>query len=163
MVQRQSDGCSRKSAMKSVLRSVLGIVLGILAAFIFFVAAEFAAFKVSPLPPDLDWNDGEAVSEAMKNVSTGAMLLVVLGYTFGTFAGAWVAAKVAGRTRVAHGMVIGVLFLLAFIGDLWTWPHPCGSRLRVWRSSCPQPTPAPNWLLVEERNPGGTAINSQQS
>jgi hypothetical protein len=38
--------------------------------------------------------------------------------------GAWVAGKLAGRTQLMHGLIVGALFLLAAISTMLMLPHP---------------------------------------
>ena len=60
----------------------------------------------------------------LKVIPTGALLTVRLAWAVGTFAGAWLAARLAPAAKRSHGMAIGALFLLFTAGNLAAFPHP---------------------------------------
>jgi hypothetical protein len=110
--------------MKSILRSVLAVLLGAVAGGVLIMAVEMLGATIYPLPPGVDPSDSEAVRKAMAGVPAGALLLVLLGWILGTFAGAWIAARLALKSPMRHGLVLGVLFLAAGIKNMLDFPHP---------------------------------------
>ena len=110
--------------MRSILRSVLAVLLGAVAGGVLIMAVEMLGATIYPLPPGVDPNDPESVKRAMAGVPVGALLLVLLGWILGTFAGAWIAARLAPRSPLGHGLVLGVLFLAAGIMNMLEFPHP---------------------------------------
>ena len=110
------------------VRSVLAVVVGLIAGFWLIVAGERLGNRVYPPPPWLDVNKPESIAEAMKVIPSGALALVLLSWAVGTFIGAGIAARIAPAWKVGHGMIIGVLFLMASIGNMSMFPHP----LWVW-------------------------------
>jgi hypothetical protein len=60
----------------------------------------------------------------MAALPRAALLLVLVGWALGTFAGAYVAGRLARRVPIAHGLVVGVLFLAAGVANMLMLPHP---------------------------------------
>jgi hypothetical protein len=76
------------------------------------------------LPTGLDWQDTAAVSAAFANAPLAAFLLALLAHAGGTFVGAAVAATIAGRAPLVHGLIVGVFFLAGGILNLRQIAHP---------------------------------------
>jgi uncharacterized protein YacL len=110
--------------MRLILRSVGAVLLGAIVAGVLIACLEFLGSKIFPLPPGTDPMDMEAVKAAMANVPVGALLLVLFGWFVGTAAGAWIAARVAGRAPMAHGLIVGALLLTGGIANMLMLPHP---------------------------------------
>jgi hypothetical protein len=84
------------------------------------------------------------------------MLLVLAAFASGTFAGGYLAARVAGRAPLLHAGIVAALFFLGSVMNLRTLPgHPTWfavvnlamfapiAWLAAWlaRPKSPQPTP----------------------
>ena len=110
--------------MKPILRSILAVLLGAIAAGFLILAVEMLGTRLFPFPPGTDVDNPDALRAAMSHIPTGALLLILFGWIVGTFAGAWVAARVAGRAPIGHGLVIGVLYLAAAVANMLAIPHP---------------------------------------
>jgi hypothetical protein len=109
-----------------MLRSVLGIIGGLMAGFWLILGVEKLGNRFYPPPPGLDLSKPEVVIEFMKShpTPTGLLVFVLLAWAVGTFVGAGIAARIAGVAKIRHGMVIGVLFLLASLNQMSMFPHP---------------------------------------
>jgi hypothetical protein len=144
----------------AIVRSFFAIVLGAVVAGILIAVIEAASSFVHPLPPGVDPNDRAALREAMANIPVGALVIVLLAWAVGTFAGAWLAARLARRASVLHGMIVGVLLLVAGVANLiilplWFWilgvavflpAAYLGARLAPRRDNQGRPAgPAPAW------------------
>jgi hypothetical protein len=105
-------------------RSTYVLLAGLVVGFLFVAGIEGVSSALHPAPPGLDMNDPVALASFMKTIPTGLMLLVLLAWAVGTFAGAWVAARLARRSKLTHGLVIGVVFLLAGVANMGMIPHP---------------------------------------
>lgn len=110
--------------MRSIGRSVLALLLGALLAGVLIMAVEFLGSTLYPLPAGMDPHDPESIKAAMAHLPIGSLLLVLLGWIVGTFAGAWLAARIADRAPIAHGLGLGALFLAAGIVNMLEIPHP---------------------------------------
>jgi hypothetical protein len=110
--------------MSSLLRSVMAVVVGCLAAFFHIGAIESLNYLIYPPPEGLDMAKPETLAAYMKVIPTGALLVVLLAWMVGTFAGSWITTRLAPVPKRNHGLVIGALFLLAAIGNMSAIPHP---------------------------------------
>jgi hypothetical protein len=119
--------------MNRMFRSLVAVVAGVVASFVIIAVVEFVSNRVFPTPPGTDLNNPQALRDAASRVPTGAMVLVMTGWGLGTFVGAWLAARISGWSPVAHGMMVGSLFILATIANLIMIPHPGW----VWAVSLP--------------------------
>jgi hypothetical protein len=105
-----------------MLRNVLGVVVGLIAGVIVMMLLEFASGLIHPQPEGFDWQDREAVEKFIKAAPLSATLLVLAAHALGTFAGAWVATKLAGSGTLTQAMIVGAFFLLGGIANLFMIP-----------------------------------------
>ena len=54
----------------------------------------------------------------------GAFVFVLAAWAIGSFGGSWLAARLAPRARLVHGLIVGVIFLVAGILNMLMIPHP---------------------------------------
>ncbi len=117
--------------MRSFLRSLAAVVGGFIVASLVMMIVEMINGRV--LYPDLGQaaagvTDREAIRALMAAAPVGALLVVIAGWALGGLAGGWTAARLAGRSAVAHGLVIGTMLTLAGVANnlmipppLWFW------------------------------------------
>jgi hypothetical protein len=110
--------------MVAILRSIAAVILGVVLGLIVIVAFEIVGQVVYPYPVDIDPKDQEALKAAFANAPPLALLPVLLGWIVGTFSAAALAALIAQRAPVVHGVIIGILFMLATVLNLTLLPHP---------------------------------------
>jgi MFS family permease len=114
----------RGAQWKAAGRSILAVLAGAIVAGVLIAAVEAVSSAVYPLPPGVDHHDYESLRQHVEQLPLGAFLFVLAAWAIGTFAGAWVAARLATRARFAHGLVVGALFLLAGVLSMLMIPHP---------------------------------------
>jgi hypothetical protein len=104
--------------------SVIPVWVGMVVAGLAITVIEFLGSKVYPPPLGMNPEDPASVRAAMALMPPGALLFVLLGWIVGTFAGAWVTARMAYRSPITHGLVLGALFLAGGIVNMLLLPHP---------------------------------------
>jgi hypothetical protein len=104
--------------------SVIPVWIGLLAAGLLIWATEFLGSKIYPLPAGVSPEDPASLRVAMASLPTGALILVLVGWILGSFAGAWITARRVERSPIGHGLALGALLLIAALWDLLTFPHP---------------------------------------
>lgn len=114
----------RGSRAKAIGRSVLAFLVGAVVAGVLIAVVEAVSSAVYPLPPGLDIHDREAMRQHVDTLPIGAFLFVLVAWAVGSFAGSWVAARLATRARLGHGLAVGALFLLAGVLTMLSIPHP---------------------------------------
>jgi hypothetical protein len=102
----------------------VALVLGVIVAVVLIQVVEMVMYVVYVRPLGVDLNDPEALKTIITSLPSGAFVLLLVGWAVGTFAGAFLAAWVARRARMVHGLVIGCLFLLGAITTMRAIPHP---------------------------------------
>lgn len=110
--------------MRGLGRSILAILVGVLVAGLMIAGIEWISAQLYPLPPGLDRGDPEAMREHVRQLPSTAFGLVVLAWAVGTFTGAFLAARIARRSPLLHGLTIGGLFLVAGAVNMLLLPHP---------------------------------------
>jgi hypothetical protein len=104
--------------MNPVLRSILAVIAGIIVGNILIFGVQMLSVFFYPTPPGLDPTDTEAMKEWIASLPPGALLFVLAAYAVGTFGGAWLAARLAGRAPVLHALFIAVFFFSASVVNL---------------------------------------------
>lgn len=105
------------------MRTVLAVIAGLVSGSIVVSICEWLSHRVYPLPP-LDLNDPVALRAAIATLPLAALILVVVGWTVGTYAGARVGVAVAVTRKARAAWWVGALFLLATAANLSMIPHP---------------------------------------
>jgi len=117
--------------MRSALRTIAAVILGFIVASIVMMILESINGRV--LHPDLakaaeGIKDRESMRALLASAPVTAFLVVLLGWILGGISGGWVAVRVAGRSSLRAGLVVGVLLTLAGIANnlmlpppLWFW------------------------------------------
>ena len=108
--------------MKPLLRSVLAVLLGWVVGSVAMMALHLLSGAIYGPAPRM--SDSAAFQEYIGNLPPSAFLFVLAAHAAGNLAGAWVAAKVAGRAPLVHGLVVGGVFLICGIVNLLQIPHP---------------------------------------
>ncbi len=103
---------------RSILAVVLGLVLQVLVTSAIHLVGGLL-WPSGPLPQTAaEW---EAL---MAKMPLEAKLFVILAHSMGALAGAALAARIARRAPVKHGMIVGALVMAAGLGNLLMIPHP---------------------------------------
>ena len=110
--------------MRAILRSVAGVFFGACLATGVIILVEQISGRMYPPPPGLNYSDTEAWKAFIASLPLGAFLMILLAWGLGTFAGAWICAKVAGRAKLAHGLVLATLLLCTGVSIMFETPHP---------------------------------------
>jgi hypothetical protein len=78
-----------------------------------------------PFPPGFDPGDRGALAARMRSAPSGALIMVLMSYIAGSFAGGLITALIAGTDKVKMAMITGLFFLVAGIANLVLMPgHP---------------------------------------
>jgi len=102
--------------MRAILRSALALFLGlVLGVFVIYAVKTIGHVFLA---------DSDATIAATSTIPVGVLLNVLVAWAVGIFAGTALAAWIAPRSPVVHGLIIGVLFLLTGIGIMVHHPHP---------------------------------------
>jgi hypothetical protein len=114
-----------------ILRSILGIVVGWFVSGVVIAAVQainFFLYKPAETGGDTAkmtaWmkavtEDPEKLAAWVKTLPFEAFLLVLISWQLGAFVGGWLSAKIAGRARLLHAGIIGLLVLAGTIYNFY--------------------------------------------
>jgi hypothetical protein len=98
-----------------MLKFIGATVLGMLAASVIMMAFEFTNSIFFPLPQGLNINDVNAVRAFAASLPWTAFILVLLGWTFGSFAGGFVASRFFHAKTFHPALAVAVVLTIAGI------------------------------------------------
>ena len=107
-----------------MLRSIIAVIAGLIAGSIVIYLIELAGHALYPPPELFDPMDREAAKEMMDAAPIGSLLMVILAYLVGSFAGGAVAALVPAKSRLSHSLATGLILMVFGIINLVLLPHP---------------------------------------
>ena len=115
-----------------VLRSVGAVVAGFVVASIVMMIVEALNGRV--FYPELakaaeGVTDRDVLRQLLATAPVGALLVVIVGWALGSTAGGWTAARLAGRSPVTHGLVLGALLTCAGVANNLMLPPPLWFRV----------------------------------
>jgi hypothetical protein len=138
-------------------RSILAVLGGLVIAAAVIFGLELLGHILFPHTLDVHGKDPEEVKKAIASLPVAVFLSVLVAWAGGNFAGGFVAAWVARRLQVVHGLLIGLALQGTAVFMMLTVPHPVwfwvasflacvplaylGSRLAPRPPAPPQPRP----------------------
>jgi hypothetical protein len=106
--------------MGKIWWGVLAVILGFVTFGVVVMIGAHVGHLFFPPPAGFDHHDPEAV----KALPMGTLVAVLVPWALGSFAGAWVAARLAPVAKLAFGLAIGLIGLLAAVAIMLMIPHP---------------------------------------
>ncbi len=113
--------------MLRFLRSVLSILAAFVVASVVMMLVELINGQF--LFPELAESakgvtDREQIREIFSKAPSTALIVVIVGWSLGSLAGGWVAAKLAATAKLQHALILGVLLTLAGVANNLMLPPP---------------------------------------
>jgi hypothetical protein len=105
-------------------RKILAVVAGVILAGLVVYGVQAIGHRVYPPPEGLNMKDMEAMKAYVATLPVGALLFVLVAYILGSFAGGWLAAKIARASQIPLALTVGGVQLLFGIMNLVVIPHP---------------------------------------
>jgi len=106
----------------NILRVIAGLVVGLALGVGIVAGGEMLNHMLWPPPAELQVTNPEAVRDYLASAPLAALLGLPLVWTIAAGAGAFAAAKIAGRAWA--GWVVGALLFAATMANLFLIPHP---------------------------------------
>lgn len=97
--------------MNPTLRNILAVLAGIILGSIVNMAILMISGYIIPSPNGVDVTTMEGLKSTMHLFAPKHFIFPFLAHALGTFAGAYVTAKVAATSKMKLALLIGVLFL----------------------------------------------------
>jgi hypothetical protein len=112
--------------MQPVARNFLSIIAGFVAGSAINLGLVTVGMSVVPPPEGMDVSSMESIRNNMKLLGPVNFVFPLLAHAIGTFAGAFVVAKLAASQQMIFAVGIGVVFLMGGIamilncgGPMW--------------------------------------------
>jgi hypothetical protein len=110
--------------MGAFLRSILAVIVGTVVAMLVVTGFDLLSHILFPLPAGVDPTNAAELMAIAGQIPLGAFAVIITGWGVGSFIGAWLAGRIAGRGPLLHGMIVTVLLLIAGVTNLLLIPHP---------------------------------------
>ena len=110
--------------MNSKIRNVLAIIVGLIAGSAVNMGLVMAGAQIIPLPAGVDVTDVESIKTHLHLFEFRHFVVPFLAHAMGTLVGAYVAVIIAASHKMMLGLVIGVLFLIFGIINVFMLPSP---------------------------------------
>ena len=105
-----------------MIRPFLGVTAGIVLALAVIRLVQGLGQRLVPPPAGLDPSDAAAFKAAVASVPAAVLVVVLVAYAVGTFAGAWLSARIAGGPFYAF--LVGGAMTLIGAKQVISTPHP---------------------------------------
>ena len=110
--------------MTPFVKSLLAVLAGIVVTFVLIATLEALGSWMYPPPKGMDISNPASIKALIDLLPTGALVMVLAAWLVGTFTGAFVAGRIAGRSPMWHGAIIAVFAMAAGLADMMMIPHP---------------------------------------
>ncbi len=105
-------------------RNILAVIAAFVVGGIFVVGLELLGQQIYPLPEGVDPNNLEQLKEYIKQAPVGALLLVLVAQSAGSFFGGVVTGWLGCSRLFQLGLIYGVLALVMAGINVYSIPHP---------------------------------------
>jgi hypothetical protein len=107
-----------------MLRSILGVLVGCFAGGIIAFLLEIPAMWIHPLPAGFNMSDAEALKSHAAKAPLAALSCVAIGWTAAPLVASFVAGVITRRAFLVHGSIVGLIFLVLNMVNVFSFPHP---------------------------------------
>ncbi len=107
-----------------MLRRATAVVIGLMVGVFLIALIQASSVVLYPPPPGADLSDKDVLRDYIQSRPMGALILVLVAYAAGSFAGAATAAAVGRDEPRRVAITVGSLLLIAGILNLLQQPHP---------------------------------------
>lgn len=106
-------------------RRLLAAIAGLLVALVVLAAVEAIDAALYPAPAGFDPANKAAVVARIAGLPVAALLMVLLGWALGTFAGGCVAIRLArDRAAARPALLVALAMLAASVAHMLAYAHP---------------------------------------
>lgn len=110
--------------MNPIIKNLLAVVAGIILGSVVNMGIIMISGSIIPPPDGADVTTTEGLKASMHLFEPKHFILPFLAHSFGTFAGAFLAALIAANHKMKFAMGIGIFFLAGGIASVFMLPSP---------------------------------------
>ncbi|HQT23249.1 MAG: hypothetical protein B7X86_09955 [Sphingobacteriales bacterium 17-39-43] len=110
--------------MNPIFKNIIAVIAGLLCGSLLNGGIIMISASVIPPPNGADVTTMEGLKASMHLFEPKHFLMPFLAHALGTFAGAFLAAKIAASQQMKFALLIGILFLAGGITNVFLLPSP---------------------------------------
>lgn len=107
-----------------MLKNILAVIAGVIAAVIVIFIVEAISNMLFPPASKIDMENPEEVRKMIENAPAGALIVVIIGWAIGSFAGGLVATIISNKNKSTYALIVGTLLMISGIINLMMFTHP---------------------------------------
>lgn len=107
-----------------MIRCVLAVLGGMVAGSIFNMAVVMLSWAIYPPPAGADMSDSATMGAYVQSLPVPALLLILVAHAGGAFVGGLIAARIARRSPLVLGGIVGGFFLIGGVVNALSIPAP---------------------------------------
>ena len=110
--------------MNSTTKNIVAVIVGLIVGGVVNLGIVKLGASIVPPPPDVDVMNLESLKANMHLFETRHFIPPFLAHALGTLAGAFIAAKMAITNKIRLALVVGLIFLIGGIVNVYQLPSP---------------------------------------
>lgn len=110
--------------MHPFIRNTIAVVIGLVAGSLLNMSIIMISGSIIPPPAGADLTTTEGLKAAMALMEPRHFIMPFLAHALGTFVGAFIAAKLATTNKMNFASLIGALFLMGGVANIFMLPSP---------------------------------------
>ena len=110
--------------MNPILRNIIAVIAGVIFGGVVNMGIITISGSIIPPPEGADLSTTEGLKAAMHLMQPKHFIIPFLAHALGTFAGAFLAGKIAIKHKMKISLAIGGLFLFGGISMIFMVPSP---------------------------------------
>lgn len=110
--------------MRPIVKDILAVLAGFIIGSLVNMGIIMISGSIIPPPDGADVTTMEGLKASIHLFEPKHFIFPFLAHALGTFAGAFLAAKIAVTHRMRFAIIIGILFLMGGIANILMLPSP---------------------------------------
>src|SRR5262245_1013866 len=107
-----------------MIRCIVAVICGLIVGSVFNMAVILLSWAIYRPPEGADMSNPETLKAYIESLPLPGFLLVLVAHAGGALVGGFVAARIAGRSAMVLGAIVGSFFLLGGVINLMSIPRP---------------------------------------
>lgn len=107
-----------------MIKNILAVFAGLATAFVIIFVFEAIGHIIYPPPPEIDLSNSDHVRQLIESMPVGALIIVIIAWAIGSFAGGVVSSIVAISHKTMLAIIVGALITVSAFINLMMVYHP---------------------------------------
>ena len=110
--------------MSSTFKNIIAVIAGIIVGWVVNMGLIMISGSVVPPPEGVDPTNMKSLAENMHLFKAKHFIMPFLAHALGTFAGSFVASKIAVGKKINYALAVAIFFLIGGIASAFMLPAP---------------------------------------